>query len=332
MSENPETLPEQTPAPEQRQEQETCCTIRFRPDEQISSAVSRITDLKVGELVMVQTDHGLEPASIQGHARPCPGRREPEKLGSHFIVRRATREEVEKFARLCQREEEAFTFCARLIASHALPMKLIRVERYFNGSKIIFYFTADTRVDFRELVKDLVQEFRTRVEIRQVGVRHETKMIGGLGCCGRELCCSSYLKNFAPVSIKMAKEQGLPLNPAKISGICNRLLCCLTYEYETYHSQRKKMPKQGKIISLGEKNYKIFKVNALEETLEVSSLDGQEKNVILTKQEWSQARLIQPAGPRPQEASPQTGPADPRDAAMKKKRPRRPKPSENQEK
>ena len=129
-------------------------------------------------------------------------------------------------------------------------MKLTRVERYFNGSKIIFYFTAENRVDFRELVKDLVQEFRTRVEIRQIGVRHETKMLGGIGCCGRELCCSSFIKNFAPVSIKMAKEQNLPLNPAKISGVCNRLLCCLTYEYETYQRLRKDMPKPGKTLTL----------------------------------------------------------------------------------
>ena len=127
-------------------------------------------------------------------------------------------------------------------------MNLVRVERFFNGSKMIFYFTADSRVDFRGLVKDLVQEFRTRVEMRQVGVRHETKMIGGIGTCGRELCCSSFIKNFDSVSIKMAKEQDLPLNPTKISGVCNRLLCCLTYEYETYRKQRKNMPKAGKQI------------------------------------------------------------------------------------
>ena len=169
-------------------------------------------------------------------------------------------------------------------------MNLIRVERFFNGSKIIFYFTAETRVDFRELVKDLVQEFRTRVEIRQIGVRHETKMIGGLGCCGRELCCSSFIKNFAPVSIKMAKEQGLPLNPAKISGICNRLLCCLTYEFDTYHSLRKKMPKLGKNITLDDKTYKVTKLNVLEETIQVYAPDEVEKNRVLTKEEWLQAK------------------------------------------
>jgi len=301
MNETPETPPaEELVHEDQHNAPETCYTIHFRPGDQFFSAVSRIQNLKVGELVMVQTEHGLEPATVRARTLPCPGRTAPEGLGSHLIVRRGTRDEIEKFARLLEREREAFEVCTRFIGTHGLPMKLIKVERFLNGSKIIFFFTADTRVDFRELVKDLVQEFRTRVEIRQVGVRHETKMIGGLGCCGRELCCSSYLMNFAPVSIKMAKEQGLPLNPAKISGICNRLLCCLTYEYETYHAMRKKMPKPGKIITIGEKNYKIIKVNALEETLEVSWLEGQERNILLTKEEWSQAKTTQPALSQPQ--------------------------------
>ncbi|HIJ79671.1 MAG TPA: hypothetical protein HPP69_10205 [Deltaproteobacteria bacterium] len=238
---------------------------------------------------MVQAEHGLEPASIHGKAQPCPNREKPEELGSYTIVRRGTRDEIEKLDRLLSREKEAFAICEQQIIAHKLPMKLIRVERFFNGSKIIFYFTAETRVDFRELVKDLVQEFRTRVEIRQIGVRHETKMIGGLGCCGRELCCSSFIKNFAPVSIKMAKEQGLPLNPAKISGICNRLLCCLTYEFDTYHSLRKKMPKLGKNITLDDKTYKVTKLNVLEESIQVYSPDEVEKNRLLTKEEWSKA-------------------------------------------
>lgn len=298
----------------------SCYSIRFRPDGQPYSAVARLVNLKAGELVMVQTDHGLEPATVYGASLPCPKRPEAEQLGRHFIIRRANREETERFTRLLEREQEGFTACQRLIAQHSLPMKLIRVERFFNGGKIIFFFTAETRVDFRELVKDLVQEFRTRVEIRQVGVRHETKMIGGLGCCGRELCCSSYITDFAPVSIKMAKEQGLPLNPAKISGICNRLLCCLTYEYETYHALRKKMPKPGKTITVGEKNYKITKVNTLEETIEVATPDGQERNIILTKEQWSQCRPTT-ATPQPPQLQPQT--AEPQ---SRKKRPKNPKP------
>ncbi|HIJ90828.1 MAG: regulatory iron-sulfur-containing complex subunit RicT [Desulfobulbaceae bacterium] len=295
MNETPESPTEELVHEDQQNAPESCYTIQFRPGDQFFSAVSRIQNLKVGELVMAQTEHGLEPATVHARTLPCPGRNEPQGLGSHLIVRRGTRDEIEKFARLLEREREAFSVCTRFIATHGLPMKLIKVERFLNGSKVIFYFTADTRVDFRELVKDLVQEFRTRVEIRQVGVRHETKMIGGLGCCGRELCCSSYLKNFAPVSIKMAKEQGLPLNPAKISGICNRLLCCLTYEYDTYHAMRKTMPKPGKTITIGDKSYKIIKVNALEETLEVNWVEGQERNILLTKEEWSQAKPTHPA-------------------------------------
>ena len=182
-------------------------------------------------------------------------------------------------------------------------MKLIRVERYFNGSKIIFYFTAENRVDFRQLVKDLVQEFRTRVEMRQIGVRHETKMVGGLGCCGLELCCSSYINNFAPVSIKMAKEQNLPLNPVKISGICNRLLCCLTYEYATYRDIKKEMPRPGKKLTIEGKTYKVIQQSVLDETVTVIDQDTPDAPRVLTRKEWEtvtqkSVRPLKPGRPR----------------------------------
>ena len=220
-----EEQPERKPAPAL----DNFYYIRFRPNSPAVSATSRMTNLERDEQVMVQTDYGLEPAMMTGLGPQLniPGHASKQKA-SYLIVRKATRDELPKIERLMERETEAFTICQQHIKKHQLAMKLTRVERLFSGSKIIFYFTAENRVDFRELVKDLVQEFRTRVEIRQIGVRHETKMIGGLGGCGRELCCSSFLKDFAPVSIKMAKEQSLPLNPAKISGVCNRLLCCLT--------------------------------------------------------------------------------------------------------
>ena len=292
-----------------------CYTIRFRPDEQIFSAVSRIQNLKTDEVVMAQSDHGLEPAVIRTTAHPCANKSAPpetpealEQLASYVVPRRATREEREKYDSLLKREEEAFVTCQRLIDKHRLPMKLIRVERFFNGSKIIFYFTAENRVDFRELVKDLVQEFRTRVEIRQIGVRHETKMIGGLGCCGRELCCSSFIREFAPVSIKMAKEQGLPLNPAKISGICNRLLCCLTYEFDTYHQLRRGMPKIGKTIILDGQPFKVLKNNVLEETVEVVAIDTQDRPIIWTRDQWQRATPAKP--PKPQKAQRPSGDSD----------------------
>lgn len=264
--------------------QEKLYKVQFRDKGQIFSATSAIINLKIGELVMIQTDHNLEPARIIGQGPLLE--EDPPLKTIHAIQRRGSRDEGEKYERLVEREEEAFAFCQEQIVKQDLSMKLIRVERFFNGSKIIFYFTAENRVDFRQLVKDLVQEFRTRVEMRQIGVRHETKMIGGLGCCGRELCCASYIDNFAPVSIKMAKEQNLPLNPVKISGICNRLLCCLTYEYPTYRDIKKEMPRVGKKLTVDGKTYKVIQQNVLEETVTVIDPESQEPPVTLPRSEW----------------------------------------------
>ncbi|NTV12378.1 MAG: hypothetical protein HGA96_00350 [Desulfobulbaceae bacterium] len=274
---------------------------------------------------MVQTEHGLEPATVSG---PGPDFSEqPDTLNgqvSYTITRRATREEMDKFENLVARETEAHKTCQAHIARHNLDMKLTRVERHFNGSKIIFYFTAENRVDFRELVKDLVQEFRTRVEIRQIGVRHETKMVGGIGCCGRELCCSSFIKNFAPVSIKMAKEQSLPLNPTKISGVCNRLLCCLTYEYDTYHALRKGMPKPGKALYAEGGELKVIQTNVLKGTVTVVPIAGGSGGLrVLTRQEW-EPLLATPATARP--PTPPVAPtADPKQPRPAKPRTRRQK-------
>jgi len=257
--------------------------VQFRPAEQICSASTKLQGLKKEEVVMVQTDHGLEPARLLAIIPLWP---EPDQAKQIplTIVRRATRDEIAKFEKLGDMEHNAFRFCTNLIEKLNLPMNLVKVERYFNGGKIIFYFTAENRVDFRELVKNLVQEFRTRVEMRQIGVRHETKMVGGLGCCGRELCCASFIQNFESVSIKMAKEQNLPLNPAKISGACNRLLCCLNYEYKTYKSTRKSMPKIGKKITFNNHQYKVRQHNVLKESIVVADDEGQE--LTLTKEEW----------------------------------------------
>jgi len=297
QAERPQQQPAEEAACESGGERERAFkvySIRFRAGQHPCSAVSRITNLKSGEIVMAQAEHGLEPAWVEG-----PGPREPQELNeqpraSFMVVRRANREEEEKFHRLVEREKEAFQLCQQHIEKHKLVMKLISVERYFNGSKIIFYFTAENRVDFRELVKDLVQEFRTRVEMRQIGVRHETKMVGGVGCCGRELCCCSFLKNFAPVSIKMAKEQDLPLNPSKISGICNRLLCCLTYEFDTYRELKQDMPRQGKLLTLDGITYKIVQTNALQQTVTVIEPDAPGTMLTLTKEQWQQGSFEPP--------------------------------------
>ncbi len=257
--------------------------IRFRIDGQEFTADSLINDLKRDDIVMAKTDHGLEPAVIYGMAPSCRGCG-AKRGASYRIVRRLTREEIHRFHNLPSAEQHAFNICSNFIDKHSLEMSLVRVQKFFNGSKMIFYFTADNRVDFRELVKDLVQEFRTRVEMRQVGVRHETKMLGGMGICGRELCCSSFMKKFDSVSIKMAKEQDLPLNPSKISGVCNRLLCCLTYEFQIYHEQRKKMPKIGSWVKLGGNEFKVKRQIPLQQRLVLISKNGEEQ--ILDKESW----------------------------------------------
>ncbi|MBW1635447.1 MAG: hypothetical protein JRC87_03650 [Deltaproteobacteria bacterium] len=268
--------------------------IQFRKEGQQFTASSILFHLPPGSAVMVKTDHGPEPARVAGGApiRGCGGK----SCRSTFeISRLASSEEQQKYANLILYEERAFSICNSLIDKNKLSMQLVRVERFFNGSKIIFYFTADNRVDFRALVKNLVQEFRTRVEMRQVGVRHETKMIGGIGTCGRELCCSSFIRKFESVSIKMAKEQDLPLNPSKISGVCNRLLCCLTYEYDTYKRQRKGMPRPGKQIWIGESKFRVKRQNPLQESIQAENDDGED--VILQRDEWKTYQYVKKKAP-----------------------------------
>lgn len=263
--------------------------VRFRRDGQEFTAMAKLPNLRRDETVMVKTDHGLEPAVVYGFAPPNP-QSEVIRRASFEISRRPTSDEENRYQKLAAHEDSAFDICQTLIDKHQLIMRLIRVEKFFNGSKMIFYFTADSRVDFRALVKDLVQEFRTRVEMRQVGVRHETKMIGGIGVCGRELCCSSFMKKFDSVSIKMAKEQDLPLNPTKISGVCNRLLCCLTYEYDTYKTQRRKMPRVGRRLKIGDDVFRVKRQIPLQEAIVVNTGDGEEK--LLLKPDWTAAEIL----------------------------------------
>ncbi|PIE56359.1 MAG: hypothetical protein CSA34_04565 [Desulfobulbus propionicus] len=271
--------------------------IRFRERGREFTATSSLCDLRRHELVMAGTDHGPEPAFIvcrAAGATPSVMARQ----GSYSLLRRASRDEKEKYERLSGSEMEAQAICQQFVNDLHLPMSLVRVERFFNGSKIIFYFTAESRVDFRELVKRLVQEFRTRVEMRQIGVRHETQMLGGVGSCGRELCCSSHLKSFDSVSIKMAKAQDLPLNPAKISGVCNRLLCCLTYEYDNYRTMKKGMPKPGRYVSLEGRQYKVIRQLPLKRSVIVISEGGEEQ--VLNEQEWQIAEAIVKNAPKKQ--------------------------------
>jgi cell fate regulator YaaT (PSP1 superfamily) len=281
--------------------------IRFRPDGQESCGFARDREMKPGRTVMVKTDHGLEPAIVRG---PSPRRYEGEgdPRGCFEIVRQPSSDEENRFAGLIEKEREAFAICAELIVRHRLVMRLIRVEKFFNGGKYIFYFTAENRVDFRGLVKDLVQEFRTRVEMRQIGVRHETKMVGGMGICGRELCCSSFLTSFDSVSIKMAKEQDLPLNPAKISGTCNRLLCCLVYEYDTYKKQRRTMPRVGQSITIDGASYQVKRQQPLQQV--IVAVDGAGEEHHLSRDQWMGAQQNEAARPSRQNDGKQRGGRD----------------------
>lgn len=193
------------------------------------------------------------------------------------VLRIATEEDINKHFNNKDKEKEAFEICLKKIQEHELTMKLIDVEYTFDNNKVIFYFTADGRVDFRELVKDLATIFKTRIELRQIGVRDEAKMLGGLGPCGRSMCCSTFLGDFASVSIKMAKEQNLSLNPTKISGICGRLMCCLNYEQSTYEDIRKRMPKVGSIVKTIEGTGEVFSNSTVKESVKVKlKKDGEE--------------------------------------------------------
>ena len=193
------------------------------------------------------------------------------------VLRIATEEDIDRHFKNKDKEKDEFNICLKKIQEHGLTMKLIDVEYTFDNNKVIFYFTADGRVDFRELVKDLATIFKTRIELRQIGVRDEAKMLGGLGPCGRPMCCSSFLGDFASVSIKMAKEQNLSLNPTKISGICGRLMCCLNYEQSTYEDIRKRMPKVGSIVKTSEGTGEVFSNNIVKESVKVKLKKGEEE-------------------------------------------------------
>lgn len=203
--------------------------------------------IKSGDHVIVETARGVEYGTVVGDIREIKDEDINQPLKP--VLRIATKEDDQKEAANRLKEKEAFQICLEKIKKHGLEMKLIEAEYTFDNNKVLFYFTADGRIDFRELVKDLASVFRTRIELRQIGVRDETKIIGGIGICGRPLCCHTHLSEFVPVSIKMAKEQNLSLNPTKISGVCGRLMCCLKHEEETYEYLNKKLPNIGDFVT-----------------------------------------------------------------------------------
>ncbi|MGE5483427.1 MAG: stage 0 sporulation family protein [Ignavibacteriales bacterium] len=223
--------------------------------------------LKEESPVIVETARGIEYGETVIAPKDVPENQIVAPLKK--VIRLGTDRDADQVKENERKAKDAFEVCKRKIAEHNLEMDLVDVEYTFDGSKIIFYFTADGRVDFRELVKDLASHFKTRIELRQIGVRDETKMIGGIGPCGRSVCCCTFLGEFQPVSIKMAKEQNLSLNPAKISGLCGRLMCCLRYECEHYEDMKASLPEVGARVSTIEGEGKIVGVNLLKSTVTV---------------------------------------------------------------
>lgn len=223
--------------------------------------------LSKGEKAIVETARGVECGDVAMENREVSDSSIVQPLRK--LVRKATKDDLRRVADNRKKEKSAFKACEKKIAERGLEMKLVDVEYTFDNSKILFYFTADGRVDFRELVKDLAGMFRTRIELRQIGVRDEAKMLGGIGICGRPFCCGSFLGGFQPVSIKMAKEQGLSLNPVKISGACGRLMCCLKYEQEAYQDLLRSTPKVGALVSTPEGKGVVIDQNLLTRKLTV---------------------------------------------------------------
>ena len=285
LSDN-DDLPPSDPVTEKDTEKSLLETDEESTDEQLSSDVRTVLisirgqnrsahfdagehSLKPGDEVVVQADHGkaigvvLEPPVTLA----CRGCRHQK------ILRKATPEEISKDDENRELEKKAFEYCVKTIEEWEIPMRLVRVEFLLDRSKSVFYFTAEKRVDFRELVRTLAREFSTRIEMRQIGIRDEARLLGGVGPCGMSFCCSTFLKEFAPISVKMAKEQNVILNPNKISGGCGRLLCCLNYEYDQYREASRGVPKVGKKVTLPEGSGRIRSVDIFSRTVTLDMAD-----------------------------------------------------------
>lgn len=260
--------------------------IRFRTAGKIYYFDPKNLEIKRGDHVIVETARGVEYGTVVMPPTDIEDSKITQPLKS--VMRKATEEDSKTEEKNREKEKEAFKICQEKIRKHQLEMKLIDAEYTFDNNKVLFYFTADGRIDFRELVKDLAAVFKTRIELRQIGVRDETKILGGIGICGRPLCCHTYLADFAPVSIKMAKEQNLSLNPTKISGICGRLMCCLKNEEETYEELNRKLPNVGDSVTTedGLKG-EVASVNVLRQLVKVIVDVDDEKEI----KEYSASQL-----------------------------------------
>jgi len=252
--------------------------VRFRNAGKIYYFGPGKLDIHAGMHVIVETARGVEMGTVMMEPKGVSEEDVIQPLKP--VIRIATEADEKTVAKNREKEKDAFRICLEKIAKHKLDMKLVEAEYTFDNNKLLFYFTADGRIDFRELVKDLAAVFRTRIELRQIGVRDETKIMGGIGICGRALCCNTYLSEFAPVSIKMAKEQNLSLNPTKISGVCGRLMCCLKNEQETYEELNKKLPGLGDTVTTPDGlTGTVHSVNVLRQRVKVIVEINDEKEI-----------------------------------------------------
>jgi len=249
--------------------------VRFKPAGRIYTFDAGEVEGRLGDWLVVETERGMALGQVASAAREHGGAAPPPHLKK--VLRRAEERDILRYEQNCEMEGYALQFCMERVREAGLPMKLVDVEYLFDGSKAVFYFTSEGRVDFRDLVRDLARQFHTRIEMRQIGVRDEAKLVGGVGCCGRELCCATWLTEFAPIGVRMAKDQNVSLNPAKISGICGRLMCCLGYEHSMYKELSRKLPKLGKRVPTPEGEGKVVRRNVLEGTYVVVGPGGEQE-------------------------------------------------------
>ncbi len=275
--------------------------VRFRTNFLKHDYNAQELHLKVGEQVIVETSRGPAIAKVEGHVR----RRLLPADSIQRVLRKADEGDLEQAERNEEREDATYHFTLERIRARKMPMKLIRAQYMHDGSKIVFFFSADGRVDFRDLVKDLAHRFRTRIEMHQIGVRDGTRMIGGIGPCGRELCCSTFLESFAPVSIRMAKDQGLTLNPKKVSGMCGRLMCCLVYEQQLYKKKRKRMPRPGTAIYTDQGKATITSVDIINDRVTVEMQEEDNRQIF----SLDEVTFEEPKAPKTADADASTKPS-----------------------
>lgn len=248
--------------------------VKLREAGKISYYNVNTTEVNPGDYVIVEIERGVDYGQVVSEVEMVLDTDIEQPL--RRIIRLANKEDRQQIRENKKRIKNALVTCEKKISEHKLDMKLVEAEYSFDRTKIVFYFTAEGRIDFRELVRDLAHIFRARIELRQIGVRDEARMLGGFGCCGRELCCAKFLKDFEPVTIRMAKEQNLPLNPPKISGLCGRLMCCLSYEYHTYRELLKELPKEGAEVNTPQGKGKVVSLNVLTRSFVVDLGEGKQ--------------------------------------------------------